>query len=291
MASYFINDLAKITGINAPTIRMWEKRYNVISPKRTNSNIRVYCDDDLRKLLNLSILRKNGYKISQIAGLTEEELKRIVLDITHSSSNVNEMEQLIIAMIEMNEGKFEKTFSNAILKYGFDETFIKIIYPFLGKVGSLWQIGSISPAQEHFISNLLRQKLIVAINSLEKEYTLKSRTFILFLNEEEMHEIGLLFYYYIIKKAGHKVIYLGAQVPFDDLRQIYYITYPDYFFTAFVKDEPEEKLATYLRNFALTFPEQMLFVTGIENYNAEYFPDNVVQISHIRDFQEQLQNV
>ena len=153
MSTYSIKDLEQISGIKAHTIRIWEKRYNIVSPLRTNTNIRFYTDGDLKRLLNVSILNRNGFKISNIVRLSKEEILRSVMETSISYMNFeSQIENLVIAMIDMDEIKFEKTLSNSILKLGFEETVSNIIFPFLEKTGILWQIGTINPAQEHFIS-------------------------------------------------------------------------------------------------------------------------------------------
>lgn len=276
MSSYAIQDLAKLTGIKPHTIRMWEKRYGVIEPARTDTNIRVYCDEDLRKLLNLSILTKNGYKISKIANLSQKELAEKVVDLTQTANNSNnEIDNLVVAMIEINEEKFERVLSRAIFKFGFSNTFSRIIQPFFHKVGTLWQIGTISPAQEHFISNLIRQKLIVAIDSLENRATDTSKTFLLFLNEEEMHELGLLFFYYTIKKAGHRVIYLGPKIPVEDLAIIQKESKVDFVLTSFVSLLDETKVQAYLNKLVNVFPGKTIFVTGLHFYENVTIPKGI----------------
>ncbi len=218
MAHYSIKDLEKLSGIKAHTLRIWEKRYQIVKPSRTDTNIRYYCDDDLKRILNISILNRHGLKISRIAGMTDAQLSEQVMHLAQATGDhESQIEQLTIAMIEMDEERFEKTLSKSIMTVGFEETVLTIIYPFFDKVGMLWQTGSINPAQEHFVSNLIRQKLLVAIDSQNYPHNPESRRFLLFLPEGELHELGLLFFHYILKKHGHQVIYLGQSVPFADL--------------------------------------------------------------------------
>ena len=285
MSSYSIQDLAKLTGIKPHTIRMWEKRYGVIQPSRTHTNIRIYCDQDLRKLLNLSILTKNGYKISKIAVLSEKELAEKVIELTQTANNSsNEIDTLVIAMMEMNEDKFERALSRAIFKFGFTKTFTDIIHPFFDKVGTLWQIGTISPAQEHFISSLIRQKLIVAIDSLDVTITESSKTFLLFLHEEEMHELGLLFFYYIIKKAGHRVIYVGTQVPVNDLELVNTQNHIDFGLTAFTAPIDDHRLNAYLKKLVGIFKGKTIFVTGLEKSENIEVPQGIRSLRNGQEF-------
>ncbi|MFW5979061.1 MAG: MerR family transcriptional regulator, partial [Bacteroidia bacterium] len=214
MATYSIRELEKLSGIKAHTIRIWEKRYKIIQPKRTGTNIRYYSNNDLKKLLNITILNRQGWKISDIAKLSDEELNRKVKDFSYDSKDTeSQIEKLVIAMVDLDEVKFDQILSNAIMHDGFEQTIINLIFPFFKKIGLLWQTGSINPAQEHFVSNLFRQKLMVAIDNLKIPDRKDAKKFILFLPEKEFHELGLLFYSYLIKKSGHSVIYLGSSVP------------------------------------------------------------------------------
>ncbi len=218
MSAYSIKDLEKLSGIKAHTIRIWEKRYKLIEPKRTTSNIRTYCDSELKKLLNIAILYRNGFKISKLSTLTDkeitDEINKIIVQDTDLQSQI---EGLTVAMTEFDEVKFERILARAIIQYGFEDTVIKIIYPFIVKVGLMWQTSCINPAREHFITNLIRQKVFVAIDSLLNEERKESKKFLFFLPEGEFHELGILFFAFMAKKRGHQIIYLGQSVPMDDI--------------------------------------------------------------------------
>ncbi|MCF8388882.1 MAG: MerR family transcriptional regulator, partial [Bacteroidales bacterium] len=234
MASYSIKDLENLTGIKAHTIRMWEKRYELVEPRRTETNIRCYTDEDLKKLLNVSILNRHGIKISKLAHLSNEELGEKIIQLTRKHSDFDsQIESLVVSMIELDEEKYEKILTTAIIRFGFEDTIFNILYPFFEKVGLLWQAGTINPAQEHFISNLIKQKLMVAIDSISLNKYKGSKTFLLFLPEWELHELGLLVYYYFIKKKGHKVVYLGQAVPENDLFKVADVVRPDVYITSF----------------------------------------------------------
>ncbi len=194
MSSYSIKDLEQLSGIKAHTLRIWEQRYNFIIPKRTDTNIRYYDDKDLKLILNVSLLRENGYKISKIADMDQEQIAGAVLEITEKNfSFSDQIHSLVLAMIDLDEERFEKIMSTNILQTGFENTMLSIIFPFLSKIGVLWQTGSITPAQEHFISNLIRQKLIVAIDGCYVPSKEINNKYLLFLPEGELHEISLLF--------------------------------------------------------------------------------------------------
>jgi DNA-binding transcriptional MerR regulator len=165
MGKYSIKELEQLSGIKAHTIRIWEKRHKLIEPQRTDTNIRFYSDEDLKKIINVSLLNNNGVKISKIAGMSFEDMTKKILEMSESKSEATVfIDQLVIAMVDMEEDRFEKILSTLILRFGFERSVIEVIYPFLEKIGVLWQTKNINPAQEHFISNLIRQKIIVAID-------------------------------------------------------------------------------------------------------------------------------
>jgi DNA-binding transcriptional MerR regulator len=291
MARYSIRELEKLSGIKAHTIRIWEKRYNVIQPKRTNTNIRYYSEADLKKLLNIAILNRQGWKISEIARLGNDDLTDKVMKFTYNSRDVeSQIEKLVIAMVDLDEAKFDHILSNAIMHDGFEQTIIKMIFPFFEKIGLLWQTGSINPAQEHFISNLFRQKLMVAIDNLMIPDKKDAHKFVLFLPEDEFHELGLLFYNYLIKKAGHSVIYLGSSVPFKDLVETHQMIRADYLFTSITTVLNGERLINYIRELAAAFPKQEIFITGMKVFEInESLPANVERISSPMTFNKRLQ--
>lgn len=234
---YSIRDIEKLTGIKAHTLRIWEQRYNFVTPHRTDTNIRYYDDEQLKFLLNVGILIKHGCKISKVASMDVESVNKELIRITTNSSDKNQffelqVDSLIISMIDLDEDRFDKIISTCTLKYGFDQTMIHVITPFLCKVGVLWSVGEVNIAQEHFISNLIRRKLIVAIDAHTGKGT-RPEKFLLFLPEGEYHELGLLFAKYLIKSKGYQVIYLGQSLPFEDLVLLSKKYQPDYILTYF----------------------------------------------------------
>lgn len=286
MIKYSIKDLEKLTGIKAHTIRIWEKRYQLIAPERTTTNIRFYSDSDLKKLLNVSTLNRNGLKISSIVNMDNEEINQRIMDISDTSYDFeNQIEQLIISMIDMDEVRFDRVLSSSVIKMGFDDTVIKILYPFFEKIGILWQIGTISPAQEHFVSALVRQKLIIAIDGQSGSSKSDSKVFLMFLPSNEWHELGLLFYSYKVKKAGYKVIYLGQSVPFEDLLEVKDRHKLDYLFTSITTPLIQRKYAEYIQQLSVSFPENQIFITGYQTneYTIE-LPGNVKKINNPDDF-------
>ncbi len=221
MASYSIKDLEKLTGVKAHTIRIWEQRYNFISPQRTGTNIRFYTDEEVKLLLKVSALYHQGIKISKIASMSNEAINEYILNIELDVGNEHvALEKLTLAMIDLHEEHFLAVFNHYAQERGFKNTMIQLIYPFLQKVGVMWQVGDIHPAQEHFISNLIRQKLISAIDQLYKPKRETDPKVILFLPEGELHELGLLFYSYLLQEMNYHVIYLGQSIPPEDLVEV-----------------------------------------------------------------------
>lgn len=290
MIRYSINDLEKITGIKAHTIRIWEKRYNVVDPERTDTNIRFYNDEDLKKLLNISTLNKHGFKISEIVKMGTDRLCEKIVEISNASTDYDSyINNLVVSMIELDEDKFEKVLSSAIIKMGFEKTITHIIYTFLNKVGILWQVGTINPAQEHFITNLIRQKVIIAIDGQDHSPRPDAKTFLLFLPENELHELGLLFYTYIIKKAGHKVIYLGQSVPLKDVLEVIKIRKADFIITYFVAAFEAKDIPEYLRKISEGFENKDIFIAGYQvSQLVENLPRNIKPIQDAEEFKSYL---
>lgn len=288
MTGYSIKDLERLSGIKAHTIRIWEKRHNIITPQRTDTNIRLYDDENLKRILNIAILKDNGYKISEIASLSNEQLSEQVLSFSsntkHHSTQVN---NLILAMIELDDRKFDKIITNSTVMIGFEETITHVVYPFLEKIGILWLIGSINAAQEHFVSNLVRQKMIVAIDGQIAGTNPNAKRFMLFLPESEFHEIGLLFYAYLVKKHGHKTIYLGQSVPFSDVKEVARLKEPDVIITSATAAFDEYRLDSFIEDLKETFPEQTIYFTGLQARNfKKRLPKNFIRINDILEFKQ-----
>lgn len=290
MIRYSINDLEKLSGIKAHTIRMWERRYDVVRPKRTDTNIRYYHDCDLKKLLNISTLNRHGFKISHIARMDDGEVNERVMEIANTHGDHETLiNNLVVSMIEMNEDSFEQHLNTAVLKLGFEKCVTQVLYPFLEKVGVLWLIGTINPAQEHFITNLIRQKMIIAIDGLSRPSDADAKTFLLFLPEKELHELGLLFYSFLLRKNGFKVIYLGQSVPLDDVLEVIKVRKTDYIFTYFVAALSPREIPSYLEKLAGAASDKKVFVTGIQVLkDLPQLPPNVVLVKNGEAFRDLL---
>ena len=293
MANYTIKDLENFTGIKAHTIRIWEKRYNLIDPKRTSTNIRYYNDEDLKRLLNVSILNRSGVKISNIVNFSDETISERILNLSHSKGDIEaQVEGLILAMIDLDESKFEKIFNTAVINMGFEEAILKLMYPFFEKIGILWQIGAINPAQEHFISNLLRQKLIVAIDGISNSVNGNAKSFLLFLPEGEHHELGLIYYHYIIRKHKHKVYYLGETLPMKGLKEISALKNIHYIVTSITTAIPLNEVQVYINTLSDYFKKSTIFLTGFMVKNINFpLPPNTFLIEDVNKLKEELDKI
>jgi len=265
MNLFSISQLSQFSGVKPHTIRIWEKRYNALNPNRSTGNTRYYDNSQLRRLLNIVSLTECGYKLPEICAMTDKKLFGLIEEINKNSSQ-NEttnyfVTQLIGAGMSFNEEHFEKIFAHCLIRFGIKAAYINVIYPMLLRIGMLWSTDHMAAAHEHFISNLLRQKLFTAINSLPPATT--PETWVLFLPENEFHEIGLLLANYLIRLAGKKVIYLGSNVPFQSLTTTIQQTRPDNLLLFIVHNELPEELRKYCDHLVKTFSGK-IYLAGSE---------------------------
>jgi MerR family transcriptional regulator, light-induced transcriptional regulator len=231
MNVFTIKDLENLSGIKAHTIRIWEQRYNFLKPNRTGTNIRYYCNQELKTILNISLLNKFGYKISHIDKMSEQELKTRIISLSDTEAQQERIvNELIAYMIDLDIISFEELLDNFILTKGVDRSINQIVFPFLNRIGILWMTNHIHPAQEHLVTNVIRQKLIVGIEGAMTQLRVDKKV-LLFLPEGEYHELGLLYVYYLLKSHGVKVLYLGADMPLQDLEFVCKLKKPDYLYT------------------------------------------------------------
>lgn len=244
--NFSIKDLENITGVKAHTIRIWEKRYDLLSPERSETNIRYYSNKNLQKLLNIVLLNNNNYKISKISEMKDDEIsftaRELVLDRAINEEAINSLK---LAMFQFDKTLFNNIYSRLLLKKTFKEIFKEIFIPFLEHVGLLWQTETILPAHEHFVSNLISQK--VQVNTEELKYTtiIRDTTYVLFLPENEIHELGLLYLNYELVLRGYKTIYLGQSLPIDNLNYFFGIGKNVCFITSMTIKPYDDKITDY----------------------------------------------
>lgn len=286
-AVYAIKDLEILSGIKMHTIRIWEKRYGLLTPNRTETNIRYYGDDDLRRLLNVSMLVKNGFKISKVASWSDEEIRDKVIEISKTKTGAADyIERFMLLLIEFDLAGFENLFNEVTGKYGFEEACSEVFFRLFERVGTYWQAGSVFPAQEHLVSNFYRQKLLVETDRL-KVAAETAKAILFFLPEGEWHELGLLFYAYLAKKQGFRTIYLGQSVPFDDLARVNAKLELHSVFTSFVNPLSKEDLEDYLQQLKTVFSRQRVFITGLQvKEHNPALPRNFKTVKDYREFRK-----
>ncbi|MDF1695213.1 MAG: MerR family transcriptional regulator [Saprospiraceae bacterium] len=289
MAVYSINDVEKLCGIKAHTIRIWEKRYAIIQPRRTDTNIRYYLDEDLQKILNISLLNRNGYKISKIAKLSEGEIKNIVSELSDVTlESEDNLDALMHAMLELDEFKFNKILDHNIDSKGFEVTMDEIVYPMMEKLSMMWIAGSIKGVHENFVANVIRRKTIVAIDQIESDYNPEGLRFLIYLPENETHELSLLFLHFLLKDSGINVINLGAGIPLIDVLEGQNICKADYIFTIFNDSFSESPLQPYLNELSKHLEGTTILISGyqtaIQNISPPYNVHVLKSLSDVKSF-------
>lgn len=262
---YTIKDLETITGIKSHTLRIWEKRYLLIAPSRTQSNIRFYSNDELRKVLNVHVLYQHGVKISQIAALSQVELLKRVLALQNTHVKKETLvPSFILSMLNLDETLFQKSFQTCLHKLGWEESMTKVFVPFFTQIGIMWQVGTVNPAQEHFISNLFRQKLISAIDQAPDKPKSGKKTILLFLPENEWHELSLLWYHLMLKQKGYPTLYLGQNVPIDNLDKCIQTVQPGAVLSIFTNSVSVKEWKNYIEKLEnLKVPKILLSGRGV----------------------------
>ncbi len=265
MAVYSIRDLEKLCGIKAHTIRIWEQRYGLIKPDRTETNIRFYRDADLNLLLNIVLLNRNGHKISKIAKMSKKEIVEKVSAISEVNLELGtQLDELTLAMVEMNEYKFDRILTTNIQQLGFEQTMLQVIYPFLDKLSVFWLTGSINPIQENFITNFIRQKIIAAIDKESVSWGQNIKKFLIYLPEGENQELSLLFMHYLLKSRGNWVIYLGQNIAVGDLFDACNIHKPDFIFTMITESFSMHPVQKYIDELSRSFKDCQILLSGYQ---------------------------
>ena len=281
MAEYKIKDLENLTGIKSHTIRIWEKRYNILDPNRTDTQIRTYSDDELTHLLTVSMLNRNGIKISKIAKLSQQDMNKLLWDIKVNKEPEYSMDKLIMALISLDENLFNKTLQNLIDTEGLETTFTQHLIPFLDRIGIMWLIGSINPAQEHLISNLIRQKVI---SEIDKQTVPNDNTspVVVYLPEHEWHEISLLFYQFLLREKGVKTAYLGQSLPYPALQECIEKLKPKAILSSWLTAVDSKFVVNYFKRLRKDYPDLKVFAGGAQvKSNAEVLSSYITVVKDI----------
>lgn len=276
MNKFTIKDLENLSGIKAHTIRIWEQRYSFLKPSRTDTNIRYYSNEDLKTILNISILNKYGYKISHINKMSVNDVQARVAELNIAGAPQERIvSELIQLMVDLDTTTFEKLIDTQITAGGIEKTIIRIIFPFFERIGILWQTGHINPAQEHLITNIVRQKLIVGIDRAKPLIKIK-KSFLLFLPEREHHELGLLLVYYLLKRRGAEVYYIGANVPLKDAEFVAEIKKPDFIYIHLTSSSPGFDFQRFLTQASAKMARPKIIISGYVTHGyKKALPKNV----------------
>lgn len=282
---FTIKDLENFSGIKAHTIRIWEKRYNLFQPQRTDSNIRYYDIDGLQKLLNVSLLYNNGLKISKIADLPEAKIALSVRELVFNKGAESQAAvSFKLAMLNFDESLFNQTYNNLISQSTFRDIFTEIFIPFLNEIGILWQVQTITPAHEHFITNLIKQKILINVEKLQFLQPNKiGRKFVLYLPMNEIHELGLLYMHFELLFHGYHSVYLGQSVPVENLNDLQNVFDEVCFLTYLTVEPSKETVEEYLRqvyNEVLKNTKDTLWVLGskLAQFDPDSFKNDQIKI-------------
>ncbi|WP_158844976.1 MerR family transcriptional regulator [Algibacter sp. L1A34] len=289
MSKYTMAQIVALTGIKAHTLRKWETRYNFLDPERTDTNIRYYSDDQLKKLLNIGVLTRNGYRISKIDKMSDTEIHETISDRIIEGNYEDEISGLVISMLNMDEVSFNEILRTQIVKKGLLATVTELVYPFLNQVGVLWGINKVMPAQEHFISNLIKRKMFASIDLLAYPKN-NAPSILMFLTEDEYHEIALLLAYYIAREMGWRVYYLGQDVPTENIKQVIEEVKPNLMLTMFVT--PTERPTGSKVEAILQQGDVPLLVSGNPTNLATIVDDKrIIYLSHPNDLIDNLKKI
>ena len=291
---FSIKDLENLSGIKAHTIRIWEKRYNVLQPMRSNTNIRNYDLQSLQKLLNVVLLHDYGYKISRISEHSTEKIELLVREIISEKSIKNHaINAFKMAMINFDQALFFNTYNSLLSEKSFREIFYEVVIPLMEEIGLLWQAGTITPAQEHFITFLIKQKLLLNTEKLQiLEPIHTDKVFVLYLPENEIHELGLMYLNYEILLKGYKTIYLGESVPIDSLTDMnkYYDTIV---YVAYLTVQPtKDAINNYVEEITdkIINDNSQVYLLGrmTEFIDSTKISDKIVVYKSVSDFVQEL---
>ncbi|MGV3594207.1 MAG: MerR family transcriptional regulator [Sediminibacterium sp.] len=263
MNHFTIKDIENLSGIKAHTLRIWEQRYQLFIPKRKESKHRYYDNEDLKHILRISQLYHNGVKISKVAQLPASSIRSMAMEPYLGKQNADAyIHRLIEASIDFDEERFEELFEQALKQFGLEVTIIDVMYAFLERIGLLWLTDHVIPAQEHFASNIIKRKIISALDALKTKPSPSSGTYVLFTPEGEQHEIPLLLNHYLMKASGKKCIYMGVDVPFDDIDIYVKLKNPKYLYFHAITHLYEQPMDDLLKQLKQKFSQQEIIMSG-----------------------------
>ena len=289
MAEYKIKDLENLTGIKSHTIRIWEKRYRILSPDRTDTKIRTYSDSELTHLLTVSMLNRNGIKISKIAKLSQEDMNNLLWDIKVNKEPEYSMDKLLLSLVSLDEELFKETLANLLETEGLEKTFTDHLIPFLDRIGIMWLIGSVNPAQEHFMSNLIRQKIISEIDKQEIPASTE-KSVLMYLPEHEWHEMSLLFYHFLLRSKGIPTFYLGQSLPYESLVECIEKLKPNYILSSWLTAVDEKLVVSYFKKLKSDYPNLDVFAGGPQiKANSAALKKYIIEVNDLASIMKHLE--
>ena len=289
MAEYKIKDLENLTGIKSHTIRIWEKRYRILSPDRTDTKIRTYSDSELTHLLTVSMLNRNGIKISKIAELSQEDMNKLLWDIKVNKEPEYSMDKLLLSLVSLDEELFKETLANLLESEGLEKTFTDHLIPFLDRIGIMWLIGSVNPAQEHFMSNLIRQKIISEIDKQEIPASTE-KSVLMYLPEHEWHEMSLLFYHFLLRSKGVPTFYLGQSLPYESLVECIEKLKPNYILSSWLTAVDGKLVVGYFKKLKSDYPNLDVFAGGPQiKANSTALKKYIIEVNDLASIMKHLE--
>lgn len=289
MAEYKIKDLENLTGIKSHTIRIWEKRYRILSPDRTDTKIRTYSDSELTHLLTVSMLNRNGIKISKIAKLSQEDMNKLLWDIKVNKEPEYSMDKLLLSLVSLDEELFKQTLANLLETEGLEKTFTDHLIPFLDRIGIMWLIGSVNPAQEHFMSNLIRQKIISEIDKQVIPVSTE-KSVLMYLPEHEWHEMSLLFYHFLLRSKGVPTFYLGQSLPYESLVECIEKLKPNYILSSWLTAVDEKLVVGYFKKLKSDYPNLDVFAGGPQiKANSTALKKYIIEVNDLASIMKHLE--
>tara|TARA_B110000014_G_C20056628_1_gene549985 strand:- start:128 stop:1006 length:879 start_codon:yes stop_codon:yes gene_type:complete len=290
MSNYSIADLEKLSGIKSHTIRIWEKRYNLLLPDRTDTNIRTYDDKQLRKILNVSLLVDKGLKISKIAKMDMNEIADKVSFMTMTDDDYkSQINRLIIDSLEFNESGFKEIVNDLIKKIGFSNTFKNVLLPLLNKLGVLWTTGEIYPANEHFLSSLVTRKISSSIDQIEIN-SLNKSTVLLFTPPWENHNFALLYAEFLFRQAGHKTVNIGLSISIESIEMCIKKINPSIIFTTFIVGQKQNKIQLFVDELWSNRNKSKLLIAG-NTFLTKLIKTDAIKFYDIESFEFYLKNI
>lgn len=288
MEQFSIKDLERLSGVKAHTLRVWERRYRIIEPARTETNRRRYTGSDLRRLINIAILLRNGFKISKVASLTDEEANEKAAELLAAyEPGAPAVDSLILAMFDLNTASINELIMRSVINGGLEECMEGLIFPFMNRIGAMWQTGTVDPGYEHFMTGIFRNRLISAIDSLPSPGT-NARRALLFLPENELHELPLLYFAWIAKKLGFEIMYLGQMTPLESVIKLCEKWNPQFLITGTATLLPDDPMK-YLNNLSRAFPGRKILVSGtLAPVAAEAGMNNITAVRSSADLKSNM---